>query len=75
MDYLKIAKAAAFCSAHFSALLYAELWCRKKMAHMEKQRNTPAFENELTFLDQILENVSEEERITFQQIMQNVSDV
>lgn len=27
VNYLHIAKAALYCSAHFSAVLYAEIWC------------------------------------------------
>lgn len=27
VNYLHIAKAALYCSAHFSTVLYAEIWC------------------------------------------------
>lgn len=30
LDYLHVAKAAMNCSAYFSALLYAEIWCEVK---------------------------------------------
>ncbi|XP_044260658.1 serine-protein kinase ATM isoform X2 [Tribolium madens] len=31
LDYLKMAKAAHFCTAHFTALLYADLWCQAQI--------------------------------------------
>lgn len=35
LDYLKVAKAAIFCEAYFTAIMYVELWCRKKIASIE----------------------------------------
>ncbi|KAK3593829.1 hypothetical protein CHS0354_011431 [Potamilus streckersoni] len=40
VDYLHMAKAAQFCSAHFTAVLYAEIWCdvqREKAEHSKNQ--------------------------------------
>ncbi|KAL3883922.1 hypothetical protein ACJMK2_030148 [Sinanodonta woodiana] len=40
VDYLQMAKAAQFCSAHFTAVLYAEIWYRvqrEKDDHSESQ--------------------------------------
>lgn len=31
LNYLHVAQAAQFCSAHFTSILYAELWCYNKM--------------------------------------------
>ncbi|XP_044756174.1 serine-protein kinase ATM isoform X2 [Coccinella septempunctata] len=31
LDYLKIAKAAQYCSAYFTSLLYTEIWCHSKV--------------------------------------------
>jgi ataxia telangiectasia mutated family protein len=27
VDYLQVAMAAQYCSAHFTALMFAEIWC------------------------------------------------
>ncbi|XP_050307938.1 serine-protein kinase ATM isoform X2 [Anthonomus grandis grandis] len=72
LNYLAIAKAAAFCSAHFSALLYAELWCQEQMDDFEKQKtkNKIAFENGHSVLDFIYESVDKEVAIPLQQILQ-----
>ncbi|KAK9874965.1 hypothetical protein WA026_005780 [Henosepilachna vigintioctopunctata] len=39
LDYLKIAKAAQYCNAYFTSLLYVELWCHSKVASQEHESN------------------------------------
>lgn len=72
LNYLAVAKAAAFCSAHFSVIHYAELWCRQQISN-----NIPADGQMLgsgfNLLDQIYENVPEDVGVTLNQILQTVS--
>ncbi|CAG9773154.1 unnamed protein product [Ceutorhynchus assimilis] len=72
LDYLPIAKAATFCSAHFSTILYAELWCQqqKDLILLNKSKNEANVEDETAFLDYIYYFVSKELGITLQQILQ-----
>ncbi|XP_066254507.1 serine-protein kinase ATM isoform X2 [Euwallacea similis] len=71
LNYLPIGKAAAFCSAHFSALLYTELWCQEKIASAQEKLNGQPFENGYTLVDFIYESQSQEEGVTLQQILQS----
>jgi ataxia telangiectasia mutated family protein len=36
LDYLQVAKAAQHCSAHFTALMYAEIWCHSQRSVIYK---------------------------------------
>lgn len=52
LDYLKVAQSALFCSAHFTAILYAELWCQTEIKRLSiTQRDLS-----LTSLDYICQN-------------------
>ncbi|KAK4874732.1 hypothetical protein RN001_014092 [Aquatica leii] len=35
LNYLHVAQAAQFCSAHFTALLYVELWCQERLKEIQ----------------------------------------
>ncbi|KAL1501124.1 hypothetical protein ABEB36_006509 [Hypothenemus hampei] len=67
-DYLRIAKAAAYCSAHFSALLYSELWCQEKIDE-NNLRNSNSLDQFATHLDTIYK--SEANGTTLQEILQS----
>ncbi|XP_060527564.1 serine-protein kinase ATM isoform X2 [Cylas formicarius] len=73
LDYLRIANAAAFCSAHFTALFYGELWCQEKISEIEQNDfgNAASLENGYTRLDIIYESVSEEIGTTLQSILRS----
>ncbi|XP_066152379.1 serine-protein kinase ATM isoform X2 [Euwallacea fornicatus] len=71
LNYLPIGKAAAFCSAHFSALLYTELWCQEKIALAQGKLNGQPFENGYTLVDFIYESEPQETGVTLQQILQS----
>ncbi|XP_023014307.2 serine/threonine-protein kinase tefu [Leptinotarsa decemlineata] len=70
IDYLKAAKAAQFCSAHFSTLLYTELWCQTQIENI--QNENPAFcEQRSTMIDFIYERVGREAGEALQHILRN----
>jgi len=74
LNYLLIAKAAVFCSAHFSALLYTELWCQEKISESSsKKLYGGTFEHGYSLLDLIYESESIEITNVLQQILQVVS--
>lgn len=52
MDYLKVAQAALYCSAYFTAILYAEFWCHTEI----KRLNITQRDLSLTPLDYICQN-------------------
>ncbi|XP_008191052.1 serine-protein kinase ATM isoform X2 [Tribolium castaneum] len=57
LDYLKVAKAAHFCTAHFTALLYADLWCQ---AQIDKSPDDYCLSSSIyTKLDLIYEKVDQ----------------
>ncbi|XP_076265481.1 serine/threonine-protein kinase tefu isoform X1 [Rhynchophorus ferrugineus] len=64
LNYLFIARAAAFCSAHFTALLYGELWCRKEAELI-------SHESRCSILDDIYEQHDNINGISLQNILQN----
>lgn len=74
LNYLLIAKAAVFCSAHFSSLLYTELWCQEKISESgSKKLHSGTFEHGYSLLDLIYESESLEITNVLQQILQVVS--
>nr|CAI5844505.1 unnamed protein product [Callosobruchus analis] len=70
INFLKAAKAAEFCSAHFTALLYSDLWCQTKIDGI-LDRNKQLTEQRFTMLDTIYENESEEIGEALQNILRN----
>ncbi|KAJ8960033.1 hypothetical protein NQ318_009470 [Aromia moschata] len=68
LNYLKVAKAAEFCAAHFSALLYSELWCHAKIQEIEGRKK---YNVGLTKLDVIYENEEEQIGEALQDILRN----
>lgn len=75
INYLKVAKAAEFCAAHFSALLYSELWCQAKVQELENCQKTVDYLVGSTMLDFIFENEEECVGEALQNILRNVSFV
>lgn len=65
LNYLYIAHAAEFCDAHFSALFYAELWCRSH------QHNTSSFMEQKSLLDSIYEEIDETTGTSLRNILKN----
>ncbi|VVC40821.1 Hypothetical protein CINCED_3A017263 [Cinara cedri] len=43
INYLYVSRAAQFCSAHFTSILYLELWCDKEFKKMEKDHCSMTF--------------------------------
>ncbi|XP_058790954.1 serine-protein kinase ATM [Phymastichus coffea] len=60
-DYLTISIAAQFCSAYFSSILYAELWCHSKLSNFRDFDSIP-------IIEQIYEQVMNEGK-TAQDVM------
>lgn len=57
LNYLQIAKAAQYCSAYFTSVLYAELWCEKFLCKCS------SIDYVLTSIDFICETDSENGRV------------
>ncbi|CAH1170506.1 unnamed protein product [Phaedon cochleariae] len=70
INYLKVAKSAEFCAAHFSALLYAELWCQLKIEDIQNQ-DVSYCEKRSTMLDFIYEHQGAEVGEALQNILRN----
>ncbi|VEN39029.1 unnamed protein product [Callosobruchus maculatus] len=70
INFLKAAKAAEFCSAHFTALLYSDLWCQTKIDGI-LDRNKQLAEQRFSMLDTIYENETEEIGEALQNILRN----
>ncbi|KAF2897556.1 hypothetical protein ILUMI_08624 [Ignelater luminosus] len=66
LNYLHVGQAAQFCTAHFTALLYVELWCQERLN--EIRSSTTNYSSSLTPLDIICQN--EEPKI--RQALQNI---
>lgn len=73
LDYLKVAKAAEFCAAHFTALLYCQLWCQAKVEQLELDQKIIDSSVGLTVLDFIFENEEDHIGEALQNILRNVS--
>lgn len=73
LNYLMVAKAAEFCAAHFSALLYSELWCQAKVQELESCQTNTEYWICSTKLDFIFENEVECVGEALQNILRNVS--
>lgn len=69
LDYLKVAQAAQFCSAHFTALLYVELWCQTRLENL----NLSEKHYTLTLLDFICQKEDPQIQQSLQSIMRKVS--
>ncbi|KAL3277397.1 hypothetical protein HHI36_012746 [Cryptolaemus montrouzieri] len=67
LDYLKIAKAAQYCSAFFTALLYVELWCHSTFEGLE----TGGVSFKTTILDSIFEAEKEEASLAVVNLMRS----
>lgn len=72
INYLKVSKAAEFCASHFSALLYAELWCQSKLEKLQDE-NKILCEQRSSFLDTIYDNECEEVGEALHNILRHVS--
>ncbi|XP_068173804.1 serine-protein kinase ATM isoform X3 [Antennarius striatus] len=77
LNYLEVAKAAQSCSAHFTALLYTEIYMDKIRADIEDSRRTKSKatrrlnfeENSQTFTISSLTEKSEEDTISLQELL------
>ncbi|KAL4233543.1 hypothetical protein ACF0H5_008223 [Mactra antiquata] len=61
VDYLQVAMAAKYCSAHFTALLYAEIWCdvqREKISTVRSSQSSQRSSQSLS-QDTIIDTLSE----------------
>ncbi|XP_045467917.1 serine-protein kinase ATM isoform X2 [Harmonia axyridis] len=65
LDYLKIAKAAQYCSAYFTSLLYTEIWCHSKV----EVNNSFSFKSSI--LDFIHETNNEESSLAILNILRS----
>ncbi|XP_016073693.1 PREDICTED: serine-protein kinase ATM isoform X3 [Miniopterus natalensis] len=70
LNYLEVAKVAQSCAAHFTALLYAEIYADKKNAEDQEQRNL-AFEegSQSTTISSLSEKSKEETGISLQDLL------
>ncbi|XP_070685735.1 serine-protein kinase ATM [Pempheris klunzingeri] len=78
LNYLEVAKAAQSCSAHFTALLYTEIYVDKIKANMEESRKTKSRatrrisfeENSQTFtISSLIEKSLEDTNISLQELL------
>ncbi|XP_041660775.1 serine-protein kinase ATM isoform X2 [Cheilinus undulatus] len=78
LNYLEVAKAAQSCSAHFTALLYTEIYVDKIKANMEESRRTKSRasrkinfeENSQNFtISSLTEKSLEETKISLQELL------
>ncbi|XP_070761541.1 serine-protein kinase ATM isoform X3 [Enoplosus armatus] len=78
LNYLEVAKAAQSCSAHFTALLYTEIYVDKIKANMEESRRTKSRatrkinfeENSQTFtISSLTEKSMEDTNISLQELL------
>lgn len=58
LNYLEVAKAAQSCSAHFTALLYTELYVDKIKANMEESRRTNSRATRMLNFEENSQNVT-----------------
>lgn len=65
-NYLHVGQAAKFCGAHFSALFYAEYWCRSK------PYDVTVFKKQKSLLDSIYEEVNEDIADSLRTTLKNV---
>ncbi|XP_006899108.1 PREDICTED: serine-protein kinase ATM [Elephantulus edwardii] len=70
LNYLEVAKVAQSCAAHFTALLYAEIYADQKNMD-DQEKRTPAFEEESqgTAISSLSEKSKEETGISLQDLL------
>lgn len=70
LNYLEVAKVAQSCSAHFTALLYAEIYSDKKSTD-EQEKRSPTFEegSQGTTISSLSEKSKEETGISLQDLL------
>ncbi|XP_004626277.1 serine-protein kinase ATM [Octodon degus] len=70
LNYLEVAKVAQSCAAHFTALLYAEIYADKKSIGDQEKRN-PTFEegSQSTSISSLSEKSKEETGISLQDLL------
>ncbi|XP_036048710.1 serine-protein kinase ATM isoform X2 [Onychomys torridus] len=70
LNYLEVAKVAQSCSAHFTALLYAEIYSDKKSMD-EQEKRSPTFEegSQGTTISSLSEKSKEETGISLQDLL------
>ncbi|KAL1781773.1 serine-protein kinase ATM [Sigmodon hispidus] len=70
LNYLEVAKVAQSCAAHFTALLYAEIYSDKKsMEEQEKRSSTFEEESQGTTISSLSEKSKEETGISLQDLL------
>ncbi|KAF3847994.1 hypothetical protein F7725_021022 [Dissostichus mawsoni] len=70
LNYLEVAKAAQSCSAHFTALLYSEIYVDKIKANMEEGRRINFEENSQSFtISSLTEKSMEDTNISLQELL------
>lgn len=73
MNYLHVARAAQFCFAHFSVLLYIELWAREQLEKIRDDRGYEPFVTDVTELDVVYQEQDEHTRNTLHLMLKKVS--
>lgn len=73
VNYLHVARAAQFCFAHFSMLLYIELWAREQLEQIMDHSGYQPFATDVTKLDIIYQEQDEHIRKTLHGMLKNVS--
>lgn len=68
LNYLHVAKGAQFCSAHFTSILYAELWCYNIL-----DSNMTSAKNMLSVLDYVCKTEDADLTDALQNILREVS--
>lgn len=73
LHYLHVAQAAQFCSAHFSVLLYTEIWAQQKLEEIRSENDIDTLSRvDTNMLDVIYEHVDVYTRKALQHILEKV---
>lgn len=73
VNYLHVARAALFCCAHFSVLLYIELWAKQQLERIRDTKGYEPFATDVTELDIIYQEQDEHTRNTLHNMLKSVS--
>lgn len=72
VNYLHVARAAQFCSAHFSVLLYIELWAKTQLETIRAAKPYEPFATDVTELDIIYQEQDEHTKKTLHSMLKSV---
>lgn len=73
LNYLHVAQAAQFCSAHFSVLLYTEVWAQERLEDIRRENTVDTLScTDTNMLDVIYEHMDQHTKKALQRILEKV---